>query len=121
MKLVYLAIPYSYNPEESFKIANAVAADLMSQGYAVFSPVSHSHPISFELHPDLQLDHDFWMNQDLPILTKCEEMFVVNVDAIFGPCLIEKSRGLQREILTAKENNIPITYITYGTDWQKVQ
>lgn len=111
-KIIYLCIPYSWNPEESFRIANIVSAQLMLKGNIVFSPISHSHPISLEMDPNLQLDHDFWMKQDIALLNKCNEICVVLINEN-GMNLVTKSRGCNVEIEFCKKNNIPINYLKY--------
>ena len=110
MKKIYLAIPYTFNPELAFEVANKVAAKLMDQGKIVFSPISHSHPISkYIKNPQT---HDFWMSQDLPMLLTCDELYLV-VIGDNGYQLIENSRGCQEEIETAEINQIPIIYYDY--------
>lgn len=108
--MTYLAIPYSWNPQESFRIVNKVAAQLMQQGVIVFSPISHSHPIAECLPESLRLNQEFWMNQDLPVLEKCDELCFVIVDPKRGMQLIEESLGCQSEKQRALELGIPITY-----------
>lgn len=107
--IIYLAIPYTFNPEISFKIANEVAADLMKDGYIVFSPISHSHPISINLDEKLRCDHDFWMKQDLPILKLCSKVIMIVPNGVQK--LIQQSRGCVMEIQTATHYNIPIEYL----------
>ena len=120
MSLIYLAIPYSvWDTEKSFDVANKVAADLMQQGHTVFSPISHSHPIQKEL-PESCWNHDFWMNQDLPILRLCDKLYVVVIRSyngvkVDGGALLKKSRGCNQEIDLFIELNKPITYYTYGS------
>ena len=112
-ELVYLAIPYTFNAEESFKVANKVAAELMKRGYILFSPVTHSHPISKHFNKSIQFDHDFWMEQDLPLLRICDKViFVVIGDD--GLDLIENSRGCQSEKNEALKYNIPIEFWKYN-------
>lgn len=118
-KKVYLAIPYSGLHEESFKVANLVAAQLMMEGHIVFSPISHSHAISEQCN--LPTNWEFWLEQD--------EAFVKWVDAVYivilqdnGLDRIKNSVGVQGEILIAKENNIPIKYLFFNTatnKWEK--
>lgn len=48
-----------------------MAARLMDAGYCVFSPLSHSHPISAHCKVDAT-DHEYWMRQDLPWLECCD-------------------------------------------------
>ena len=111
-KKVYLAIPYSWNPEKSFEIANEVAAELMNDGHIVFSPVSHSHPIADYLDEKLRIDHDFWMNQDLPMLKSCHKLCVIVVGEN-GFDLIDKSSGCKKELEVAESLFMDIEYIFY--------
>lgn len=113
-KLVYLAIPYTWNPDRSFEIANKLSAILMENSdIVVFSPISHSHPISFYFVENNNLSADFWLKQDLRILEKCEELHIVRINGDFGQQLIENSYGCKKEIEKAKELNIPIKYQDY--------
>jgi hypothetical protein len=109
---IYLAIPYTYNPEESFRIANRVAARLMSEGHVVFSPISHSHPVADFLPRELRTDSDWWMAQDLPFVDWAEEVHVVSIGEN-GRELIEASRGVQMEIARAALSCKPVNIIEY--------
>lgn len=111
-EVTYLMIPYTWNPEKSFEIANKVAADLMRKGIVVFSPISHSHPIADHLDPKLRLSQSFWMNMDLPILSLCKRAYLVVIGEN-GLDLIEKSKGCQSEINCANKLNIPIEKYFY--------
>jgi hypothetical protein len=111
-ELIYLAIPYTWNPEKSFEIATKVAAQLMEEGKVVFSPVTHSHPISQYIDDNFRLDHDFWMSMDLPILKKCDLLCVI-VISDDGFDLIENSRGCKREIDEAGSLGLEINYFIY--------
>lgn len=111
-KLCYLAIPYSFNPEKSFRIANEVSADLMQKGFHIFSPISHSHPIN--VSEENKTSYEFWMYQDLTILDRCDEIiFVVIGDSISGMQLIEESKGCIMERMFANARGIPISYYYY--------
>lgn len=110
----YLAIPYTWNAKRSFLIANKVAAELMKEGKVIFSPVSHSHVIADHLE-DLRYDQDFWMKQDLTILSMCDEIIVVVIGEN-GEKLISESRGCMSEIEYAKVLDIPISYYKYSHD-----
>ena len=124
-KIIYLAIPYTFNPELSFQIANEVAAELMEMGHMVFSPISHSSPISKYLSEDKKIDHEFWMHQDLPILSRCDELYIVvigndfNQDDVFeshydyGHKLIAESKGCTTEKQMADALGMPIKYYYY--------
>lgn len=109
---VYLAIPYSFNPELSHKIACEVAAKLMSEGNIVFSPISHSHNIADFIADNLRTDSKWWMKQDLPFVDWADEVHVVCIGEN-GCNLIEDSEGVQEEIERAKEKHKPIKIIDY--------
>jgi len=100
---IYLAIPYTWDALKSFKIANTVAADLMSKGHVVFSPISHSHSIADHLDESLRYDQDFWMAQDLPMIEWCDVVSVVVIGEK-GEELISASKGVQSEIAHAKKH-----------------
>ena len=106
---VYLACPYShgskYIRENRVSHVNKKAAELMMQGYLVFSPLSHSHPIS--KHCDIDpCDHDFWLQQDLWILDICDEFHILCLDGW------AESKGIQTEKEYAEKLGKPIRYIT---------
>ena len=111
-KLIYLAQPYTFNPNKSFEIAKKVAAKLISQGVVVFSPITHSHPIADELDEKLRTDNVFWLNQDLPILERCDEMIVIVIGRD-GHELIKNSSGCQKEISKARQKKLNISYYKY--------
>ena len=60
---IYLATAYNHNSELvrklRFRMVNYAAAELMEQGHIVFSPISHSHPIS--ICTGVIPAHDFWL------------------------------------------------------------
>lgn len=106
MKKIYLATNYSSNDskvlEERFNAVNKFASKLMQQGNIVFSPISHSHPISLEM--DNNLDLDFWLNQDNAFLDWCDEMYVFKQEGW------EESKGVKYEIEYINKLNKPISY-----------
>lgn len=57
---------------------------------------------------DLPTDADYWLRQNLAFLSRCDKMYVLQLEGW------EKSDGVQREIAFATEHNIPIEYITLG-------
>ena len=107
--LVYLASPYTPHAGESIEqrvqSASTAAARLMMDGYAVFSPITHSHHIADCLSEDLRLDHEFWMKQDLAILQHCDKVVVLRLAGW------EKSKGISREVSHAQHLEIPVEYI----------
>lgn len=109
--MIYLAIPYTYDTAKSFEIANKVSAKLMSEGHVVFSPISHSHSIADHLHPNLRTDQEFWMRQDIPMLEKCDEVYLVYTGDYN---LIQNSKGVQQELAKARELKLPVTLYHYS-------
>ena len=103
---VYIASPYSHGDasvrEERYDQVCKKAAHLMMQGYTVFSPIAHSHPIARFLPDSLLLHTEFWMNQDLPILMEAEKLIVLLLP------WWQKSKGLKREIEFALPLDIPV-------------
>lgn len=116
-EIIYLAIPYTWNAMEAFYVANKVAGRLMKEGYIVFSPISHSHPIAEHLGQKIQFSHDFWIRQDLPILRKSDKViFIVVGDD--GMKRIEESKGCQSEKAEAIKCNIPIEYVKFNLNFK---
>ena len=102
MKKLYLAIPYSGQEDYSFRKANYQAGILMDQGYVVYSPISHTHPIANECH--LPTDWEYWKNIDESFLSWCDILYVY--------CLPgwKDSKGVQAEIEIAKRLGKEIIY-----------
>lgn len=108
--LVYVASPYTKHPEgpeKAVQDAAKVTAKLMLSGYAVFSPVVHSHGLIEHLGKDLQFDHDFWMRQDLAVLRQCTAIVAVEMPGW------SESRGMARELEEAKLYGIQVIWIDY--------
>lgn len=108
--LIYLASPYSA-PRESerelrFRLVCEKAADLMLEGFEVFCPIAHSHPIE-TLGMDHMEGHDFWLKQDFAILKYCTQLMVYKLP---GWTL---SRGVAAEIEYANRMGIPVDYIEF--------
>lgn len=108
MKKIYLAAPYSSDSELEkhwrFNCVNKKAAELMEKGYQVFSPISHSHPISNYVSTENNMSHDFWLRQDFWILEICNELHILQLDGWI------ESKGVRAEIKKANELNIPIIW-----------
>lgn len=112
-RIVYLAIPYSWNPEFSYKAANIIASRLMAEGCVVFSPISHSHAIANYLPEELRTDSMWWMKQDLAMMQNCTEICVVLFLDYDGIKLIKESTGVQNEIEFAEKLELNKTFYVY--------
>lgn len=106
---IYLASPYSAKSpkarDKRFRKVCRKAAALMLQGYRVFCPIAHSHPIE-TLGMKKKHNGDFWLQQDFAVLTFCDELWVYCMKGW------EDSYGIRKEIEYAQTRNIPIRYIT---------
>lgn len=106
--LLYVASPYTKHPggpEKATQDAAKITAKLMLSGYAVFSPVVHSHGLIEHLGPDLQFDHDFWMRQDIAVLRQCAALIAVKLPGW------QESRGMARELEEAKLYGIQVIWL----------
>src|SRR3989304_3159681 len=97
---IYLAIPYSGIEKESFVIANKVSAILMKQGFIVFSPISHSHPMSIQ--EGTPGNWEYWEKFDRSFIEWADKVIVV-VMGKEGYRLIDKSTGVKAELGIANE------------------
>lgn len=102
MKKIYLAIPYTGIEELSFKVANYIAAQLMNQGYIVFSPISHSHHIAAQ--NELEKGWEYWKKFDESFIDWCDVVYIAMLPSW------EKSKGVNGEIVIANSFRKPIIY-----------
>lgn len=109
MTFYYLGAPYtSPDPEVRARrqsIASRYAAVIATQGFAVFSPITHGHQIADYLPLAVAHDHDFWMRQCLPILGEASLMLVLPVPGW------RQSLGLAKEIAYAHSKELPVAII----------
>lgn len=110
-ELVYLASPYSKYPggrEEAYTFACKKAAELMLQGYNVFCPIAHSHPIETigGITPE-QATHDFWLKQDFAVLDRCDALFVYKMPGW------DTSHGVNEEVKRATRRQMKIIYLEW--------
>lgn len=108
-KLLYLATPYTAfkgTREEAYHLACLKAAELMEEGYTVFSPIAHSH--SIEVESGMSKDGEFWLKQDFGILAYCDELWVYKLPGW------DTSYGVAEEIKFAKSYDIPVKEIEYA-------
>lgn len=106
-KKIYLACPYSDPADDikrwRFDQVNRRAASLMRQGFLVFSPISHTHPIA--LAGELSGGWEFWEQYDRTFIEWADELWVL--------CLggWKQSVGVQAEIKIAKALGKKIQYL----------
>lgn len=107
--MIYLASPYSHEDprimNQRFEDVCRIAAELISQGLVVFSPIAHSASIA--TRAKLPTNWEFWMEQDLPFLKCCSRLMVC--DTMQGWAA---SKGIAEEIKVAGELDIPVEYLS---------
>jgi nucleoside 2-deoxyribosyltransferase len=104
-KLIYLAGPYSYNPDEAYEKHLRYAGLLMQPGTFVFSPIVHNHLLA-KTH-NLPTDYTYWQRYNKEMVIRCDELYVMAEEGL------ETSKGTQYEIEVAKEYNKPIRYTRF--------
>jgi hypothetical protein len=109
MSFIYLASPYSANPEEFHQRALDTTARLIAQGELIYSPIVHCHPI--HLVAGMPKTFDFWMKHNFGMLSKATALWVLTLPGW------EKSTGVRAEIEHALQCQIPIRYINEITDY----
>jgi len=107
-KLIYLAVPFSHPLKEVRDarnyVVNHVAASMIRDGLAVFSPISHSTDIMKLLQNGTQLTNgwEVMCRTDMRLLSHCDEMWIITLPGW------EKSVGVTAEKKKAEELGIPV-------------
>lgn len=103
----YLATPYTHFPAghtAAALLACRLAAQLMRLRVPVFSPIAHSHYIAEAGLRDVQVDHDFWMHADQPLMAAASGLIVVMAESW------RRSRGMAKEIERFRAEGKPVMY-----------
>lgn len=107
--LVYLAVPYTHPRksviEDRFIKVCKMAGKLMNDGYIVYSPITHCHPIAMVCK--LPTDWKFWKNIDETFLKLSHKMYILMLDGW------QDSTGIKNEVEIANDLGIEIEYIEY--------
>lgn len=100
--LIYLASPYSNEDpnvvRRRFEHICYIAGRLIEDGYLIYCPIAHSHPIAIQGFGN---NWGTWKELDLAMLSKCDEIWVAEMDGW------EWSEGVSAEEMKAKELGIP--------------
>lgn len=100
---VYLASPYSSDPETNFARTLEFVAEEMRKGTIIFSPIAHCHPIA-EAY-DMPGDFAFWKKYNMEMLAPAGALWVLKLPGW------ETSIGVTAEIEYATQTQKPIFYI----------
>jgi hypothetical protein len=109
--IIYLACPYTHADhrvrEGRFKSATAAAAELIRQGYIVYSPITMTHPLDVVLAGDTDtLGSDYWIKFDEAFMAVCSEMIVLQIDGW------DQSQGIKREMDYFKRRGKPVRFLS---------
>ena len=92
---IYIAGPYSSNPEKNMKIAEEIGVQILKRGHIPFIP--HKHTFGWEKRNDVTYE-DF-LRLDFAWLECCDALFFIG-----------RSLGADRELEHSKKLNIPVYY-----------
>ena len=106
MKKIYIASPYTKGNKNSNILRQVEAAnELIERGYNVFAPLSFGY-LQEMFH---ELPHEKWMEIDFDWILSC--------DAVLR--LSGESKGADREVAFAKENDIPVFHKIEEINFEK--
>lgn len=109
MERIYLGVPYSHpDPkvrEFRFNQVNLLAGALIKKGYLVYSPISHSHPITVAY--DLPKGYDFWQRIDREFIRWCHQFWILQMEGW------DTSTGLRDEEEYSIQQNKKVVYISH--------
>lgn len=90
--MVYLASPYTVNPELSYVIAREIVESCVQDGVAVYAPTLYGHVAA------KNGSYDYWVNHGIKLLEACDSVVFVEA-AELGPW--RESKGCQLELASA--------------------
>ena len=107
MEKIYLATPYTHTDRKvmnyRFKKINYIAGMLMKKNIAVFSPISHTHPIAVAY--GLPKCWEFWKKYDSLFIGWCDELWVYTANGW------KESIGVEEEIKLAYKMDKVVRYV----------
>lgn len=109
MKKIYLAISYTGMQESSYKQANLASVLILNEGHNVFSPITHSHPLTLIDKYEIPHTWEYWQHIDYQFIDWADEVWVLVPDE--GPIPIINSTGVQAEIVYAEEHDKKVRFI----------
>ena len=114
MKLIYLASPYSHKDPavRAFRAEQAVryAGWLIEEGFMVFSPIAHTHPIAEVA--DVPTDWEYWQEYDRRMIDACDELMVIDMVGL------KESTGVKAEVAYAAETGKPSVMVGMNEEWK---
>jgi hypothetical protein len=112
-QLIYIASPYSHTDKsiehQRFEMVRKFTAVMLQQRYLVFSPIVYAHEMARVFN--LPTDAAYWDAFNMSILRRSDALYLCCLDGW------EESKGVQREISTARALYIPV--IEYTATFEK--
>lgn len=102
--LIYLAGPYSANPNHYYPIHQLCLSELIRNRKAVFSPIIQCHEMAKTL--SLPVNFEFWQDYNHLMLSHCNLLYVIETPGW------EESKGTQSEIAFMKRLSRPRMLVT---------
>jgi nucleoside 2-deoxyribosyltransferase len=119
MKKIYLAVPYSGMQESSYKQANEASVLILNKGHNVFSPITHSHPLTSIGNLSVPHTWEYWRNIDLQFVDWADEVWVLvpkeGIEAVMN------STGVTEETIYAQDRDKPVRYFEVNTKFDVMQ
>lgn len=107
MKKVYLACCYTHKDHKvrDQRAAQIMkkAAELIQEGYSVFSPITHNHEMAKRY--DLPKTFEYWRKANHSFIDWCDTVFVLKLDGW------DESDGVDDEINYAAVMNKPVIFV----------
>jgi len=111
MKKIYLAIPYSGMEESSYEQATLATAIIMQTGETnVFSPITHSHPLTKFEGIEMPGTWEFWEKVDYQYIDWSDEIWVLIPKESEYLELVMNSTGVMAEMKYAKAEKKKIKF-----------
>jgi hypothetical protein len=96
--MIYIASPYSSPDEETkerrYNEVCVFTGYLLAQWKWCYSPIVHCHELAKKC--ELPTDFDFWQYYNFAMISKCKELYVLELDGWL------ESKGVREEIRYAK-------------------
>lgn len=89
--------------EQRYQEAVRIAAELISHGYNVVSPIVHNHPLV--KHGRQNTGWSDWKKWDLKLLDACRVMFIVKMEGW------KESTGVREEWSHCAVNDYPVLFV----------
>jgi len=106
-RLVYVACPYSHPQwrvrHERFLLVSQFCGKLHKTERMVFSPISHSHPMTVEI-PDMPINFEYYREFNEFMLSLSKKLIVLTLPGW------KESKGVKSEIAYAQKEGIQIEY-----------